>query len=92
MVFSSSVKEFYVGVAMIYDANTPYDVERVGPAIDIAIEKVNSDILNSSYKVVKVERHYGSVCSNSRASGKTLDQTLMFIVKEFNDKNSHEEY
>ncbi|XP_033751983.1 atrial natriuretic peptide receptor 1-like [Pecten maximus] len=72
-VMGSSVKEFYVGVAMIYDANTPYDVERVGPAIDIAIDKVNRDILNSSYRVVKIERHYGSVCSNSRASGMVAD-------------------
>ncbi|XP_060072434.1 atrial natriuretic peptide receptor 1-like [Ylistrum balloti] len=68
-----SVTEFYVGVAMIFDANTPYDVERVGPAIDIAIERVNREILNGSYRVVKIERHYGSVCSNSRASGVVAD-------------------
>lgn len=78
--YASSVTEFYIGVVMIYDANTPYDVERVGPAIEIAIDRVNKDILNSSYQITKIERHYGSICSNSRASGKVHTMKSVIFV------------
>ena len=67
--YTQGVTDLYIGVVMIEDAGTPYDIERVGPAIDIAIEKVNSEILNSSFNLRKIERRYGNICSNTRASG-----------------------
>lgn len=65
----SSVQTFKLGVPLISSAGTPYDMERIGPAIDIAIERVNRDILNGSYQLVTIEKPYGKFCSGSTAPG-----------------------
>ncbi|XP_063399957.1 atrial natriuretic peptide receptor 1-like [Mytilus trossulus] len=48
-------------------------MERIGPAIDIAIERVNRDILNGSYQLVTIEKPYGKFCSGSTAPGIVAD-------------------
>ncbi|VDI62072.1 Hypothetical predicted protein [Mytilus galloprovincialis] len=63
----SSVQTFKLGVPLISSAGTPYDMERIGPAIDIAIERVNRDILNGSYQLVTIKKPYGKFCSGSTA-------------------------
>ena len=61
--------ELKVGVMLISNADAPYTMERVGPGIQIAINKVNSEILNSSYKLVPVARAYDNTCNARNATG-----------------------
>ena len=67
--FACGLKTFKLGVPLISSAGTPYDIERVGPAIILAVEKVNREILNSSYEIQIIEKPYGTVCSGSTAPG-----------------------
>ncbi|KAK3585416.1 hypothetical protein CHS0354_020133 [Potamilus streckersoni] len=75
-----SVVEFKVGVSIISGLGSPYDIERVGPAIELAFQKVNNEILNSSYALVKLERSYGKICSSTNASAEVYQQ-----VEQLND-------
>ncbi len=66
----SGVVEYKVGVIIISDNGSPYDVERTGPAIELAFEKVNSDLLNDSYKLTPIRKIYGPHCDAAMAPGK----------------------
>ncbi len=66
----SGVVEYKVGVIIISDNGSPYDVERTGPAIELAFEKVNSDLLNDSYKLMPIRKIFGPHCDASMAPGK----------------------
>ena len=63
------VIEINVGVIIISKHGAPYDVERTGAAIQMGFEHVNNNILNSSYRIVKIERHYGPRCDAAKAPG-----------------------
>ena len=63
------VTEIKIGVVLISDRNIVYGYHRVAPAIDMAVERVNNDILNSSYRLVTVMRSYGPECDGSEAPG-----------------------
>ncbi|CAG5116349.1 unnamed protein product, partial [Candidula unifasciata] len=64
-----AVIQIKVGVLLISDLNAPYSVQRTGPAVDIALETVNTRMLNSSYRLVKVLRVYDRICDARFASG-----------------------
>ena len=63
------ITKIKVGVLLISQYGSPYDGERALPAIDMALEKVNNGILNSSYELVMVKRLYGRECSAANAPG-----------------------
>ena len=63
------LREFRVGVIAITNSTTPYDKSLAGAAVDLAFEKVNRDILNGSYKIVKVQKEYGPYCDANQAPG-----------------------
>ncbi|XP_041366765.1 atrial natriuretic peptide receptor 1-like [Gigantopelta aegis] len=48
-------------------------MERVGAAIRIAFDRVNSEILHPNYNLVPVERAYDDVCSARNATGVAAD-------------------
>ncbi len=62
--------EIKVGVIVISRSGTPYDVGRSGAAIQMAFERVNAELLNDDYKLVKIERHYGPECDAALAPGR----------------------
>ena len=70
-VFNSStnITEYKVGVIMISGHGAPFDVQKTGPAIHLAIEKVNTDILPAGHRLTFVEKHYGPDCDISDAPG-----------------------
>lgn len=70
-----SVTKFHIGFTIVGEAGSPFDKHRVDPAVDIAFDHVNREILNSSYEIVKLERNYGQFCSGTRAAGK---QTIVY--------------
>jgi hypothetical protein len=80
ITYSHGIHTFKIGVPLVASAGTPYDIERVGPAIDIAVKKVNKEILNGSYQLEIIEKPYGSFCSGSRAPGKILSCLLMHNI------------
>lgn len=73
-----NVTEYKVGVMLISGSDVPYSFERTGPAIKLAFQKVNREILNSSYQLVPVERPYDDICSARNATGKP-SKTWAFI-------------
>ena len=66
---TNNVTEFKVGVIIISNSGTPYDIERVGAAVDLAFEKVNAEILNASYRITQIQKRYGPVCDAEKAPG-----------------------
>ncbi|XP_046567278.1 atrial natriuretic peptide receptor 1-like [Haliotis rubra] len=68
-----AVTEYKVGVMLISGSDVPYSFERTGPAIRLAFQKVNREILNSSYQLVPVERPYDDICSARNATGVAAD-------------------
>lgn len=64
------VTQIKVGVLLIADVNAPYSIQRAGPAVDIAMESVNTRMLNGSYRLVKVLRVYDDICDARFAAGK----------------------
>ena len=68
----NNVTEFKVGVIIISDSGAPYDIERAGAAIDLAFEKVNREVLNTSYRITQIQKKYGPVCSAEKAPGESI--------------------
>ncbi|XP_041372123.1 atrial natriuretic peptide receptor 3-like [Gigantopelta aegis] len=64
---------------LIRDNSTPYTLERVEPAIQVAINVVNSEILNSSYRLVPVLRAYDNECNARNGTG--LGDSGIFVDK-----------
>ncbi len=60
---------FNIGVILISESGAPYDLERAGVAIDMAVEEVNKNTLNASYMIQPIERKYGPVCDAAKAPG-----------------------
>lgn len=67
-----SVTKIKVGYTIVQGSGSPFDKDRVDPAVDIAVNRVNREFLNTSYKLVKLERNYGQLCSGTRAAGKIM--------------------
>ena len=66
-----NVTVFSIGVILISKSGTPYDIERVGVAVEMAFERVNQEILNSSYMIKPVQRKYGPKCDAASAPGRS---------------------
>ncbi|XP_054277953.1 atrial natriuretic peptide receptor 1-like [Macrosteles quadrilineatus] len=73
-VFSTdSVKLYNVSVLMASRLDSPFDLERCGPAIDLALEEINDKFLSHhNIKLQKVQESYLS-CSGDRAPGLAAD-------------------
>ena len=57
---------------LISDERVPYGVQRVGPAVDLALENVNSHLLNDSYTLTAVKIVYDNICDARFATGKFM--------------------
>ena len=73
LVECTAVTEIKIGVILINDRDLVYGYHRTAPAIDMAIERVNSEILNGSYRIVPEMRSYGPECDGAVAPGRTYD-------------------
>ena len=67
----AAVTEIKIGVILINDTSLVYGYHHIAPAIDLAIQRVNNDFLNASYRIVPEMRSYGPRCDGSEAPGKT---------------------
>ncbi|KAK9745678.1 Receptor family ligand binding region [Popillia japonica] len=66
-------KYYNVGVLMASHLDSPFDLERCGPAVDLALEEVNERFLSQHrIKLRKVQASYPS-CSGARAPGLAAD-------------------
>ncbi|XP_014674081.1 PREDICTED: atrial natriuretic peptide receptor 1-like [Priapulus caudatus] len=68
-VSDSARQVLRAGVLLHTQTGAPYDMERVGPAIDMAVEKVNRERLNASYTLEAVSIAYGNACKAANALG-----------------------
>ena len=62
---------FRIGVILINDNESPYDLKRSGAAITLAFDKVNEYVLNGSYRIEPVMRSYGPKCDANEAPGRS---------------------
>ncbi|CAH1786475.1 unnamed protein product [Owenia fusiformis] len=67
------ITEINVGVLIIDDDDSPYSIKRTGAAVDLAIAKVNSEILNSDFNLTVHKQPYGGGCTAAKAPGKAAD-------------------
>jgi hypothetical protein len=51
------VRVYNIGVLMASSLNTPFDLERAGPAVDMALDVVNRDFL--SYHNIRLQKQQG---------------------------------
>nr|XP_022900873.1 atrial natriuretic peptide receptor 1-like [Onthophagus taurus] len=64
---------YNVGVLMASHLDSPFDLERCGPAVDLALEEINDRFLaHHRIKLRKVQASYPS-CSGARAPGLAAD-------------------
>ncbi|XP_023309722.1 atrial natriuretic peptide receptor 1 [Anoplophora glabripennis] len=77
------VKYYNVGVLMVSHLNSPFDLERCGPAVDMALEKINEKYL-AKHKIVlrKVQGSYPS-CNGALAPGLAADMHFISDVIAF---------
>jgi hypothetical protein len=66
----ADVTRIRIGVILGTGNDAPYDIERSGAAIDLAVSKVNKDILNSSYSLVAIKKTFTGGCDATLAPGK----------------------
>ncbi|XP_037950406.1 receptor-type guanylate cyclase gcy-28 [Teleopsis dalmanni] len=67
------MRVFNVGVLMASHLDSPFDLERCGPAVDLALEVINEDFLKQhNITLKKVQASYPS-CSGERAPGLAAD-------------------
>ena len=64
-MYSDNEKRYYnVGVLMASHLDSPFDLERCGPAVDLALEEVNEKFLeHHGITLRKVEARYVTVSS-----------------------------
>ncbi|XP_075215398.1 atrial natriuretic peptide receptor 1 [Lycorma delicatula] len=81
---STTVTKVYkVGVLMASRLDSPFDLERCGPAVDIALEEVNEKFLSvHSVSLEKVQASYPT-CSGDRAPGLAADMHFQDDVIAF---------
>ena len=75
-----AVTEIKVGVILISGSGAPYDYERTAPAIDIAVEKVNRELINNAtHLLVPLKRTYGPSCDAVQAPGELVLKVFLAI-------------
>lgn len=67
----ANVTYLRIGIILGTGNDAPYDMERSGAAIDLAVEKVNDEILNASYQIETVKKTFTNGCDASRSAGKS---------------------
>uniref|UniRef100_A0AAG5DSY2 Receptor ligand binding region domain-containing protein n=1 Tax=Anopheles atroparvus TaxID=41427 RepID=A0AAG5DSY2_ANOAO len=74
---------YYVGVLMASHLDSPFDLERCGPAIDLGLELVNQELKKAhNVKLKKVQGSYAS-CSGSKSPGLAADMHFKYSVIAF---------
>ncbi|KAL5289037.1 hypothetical protein ACFFRR_009314 [Megaselia abdita] len=69
----NGMRVYNVGVLMASHLDSPFDLERCGPAVDLALKKVNEDFLKiHNISLKKVQASYPS-CSGAKAPGLAAD-------------------
>ncbi|XP_039314266.1 atrial natriuretic peptide receptor 1 isoform X2 [Solenopsis invicta] len=70
--YGNPLRTYNVGVLMASHLDSPFDLERCGPAVDLALEEVNEFLKVHSVQLRKVQGSYPS-CSGARAPGLAAD-------------------
>lgn len=73
--------KFRMGLVIMSGANVPFDLKRIGAAIQIGINTVHNEILNSSYSIEVLDRPYGWICNTANAAGKTDTIYISLMLK-----------
>uniref|UniRef100_A0A182P368 Guanylate cyclase n=1 Tax=Anopheles epiroticus TaxID=199890 RepID=A0A182P368_9DIPT len=74
---------YHVGVLMASHLDSPFDLERCGPAIDLALELVNQSLMKMhNVRLSKVQRSYAT-CSGSKSPGLAADMHFKHSVIAF---------
>ncbi|XP_055641677.1 atrial natriuretic peptide receptor 1 isoform X2 [Toxorhynchites rutilus septentrionalis] len=74
---------FNVGVLMASHLDSPFDLERCGPAVDLALEFINDFLLKAhNLKLMKVQASYAS-CSGAKSPGLAADMHFKHNVIAF---------
>ncbi|XP_046753258.1 atrial natriuretic peptide receptor 2-like [Diprion similis] len=66
------MQSYNVGVLMASHLDSPFDLERCGPAVDLALAEVNEFLTGHNVQLQKVQGSYPS-CSGARAPGLAAD-------------------
>ncbi|XP_012166238.1 atrial natriuretic peptide receptor 1 [Bombus terrestris] len=77
-----SIRVYNVGVLMASRLNSPFDLERCGPAVDLALAEVNDFLSVHNIKLRKVQGSY-PLCSGSAAPGIAADMHFRANVIAF---------
>ncbi|XP_060517120.1 atrial natriuretic peptide receptor 1 [Cylas formicarius] len=82
-VVGDEFRFYNVGILMASNLNYPFDLERCGPAVDMALEEVNEKFLaQHRIRLTKVQRSYPS-CSGALAPGIAADMHFISDVVAF---------
>ena len=79
ITYKPNATQLKVGVILISNNDSPFDIERAGPAMDIAFERVNREILNESFAITQIRHVYGDVCDAATAPGKFFNCFQLFV-------------
>ena len=69
VIVDADVTPLYVGIILERGSDSPDDMLRSGAAIDLAVEEVNSNILNDSYRLVTIKKAVTGGCNATSAPG-----------------------
>lgn len=61
--YESSPRIYNVGVLMASHLNSPFDLERCGPAVDLALAEVNDFLNVHNVQLHKVQGRYETLCN-----------------------------
>ncbi|XP_024887866.1 atrial natriuretic peptide receptor 1 isoform X2 [Temnothorax curvispinosus] len=70
--YGNPLRVYNVGVLMASHLDSPFDLERCGPAVDLALEEVNEFLNVHNVQLRKVQGSYPT-CSGARAPGLAAD-------------------
>ncbi|KAK2153540.1 hypothetical protein LSH36_293g01000 [Paralvinella palmiformis] len=76
----ANVTYIRVGIILGTGNDSPYDLERSGAAIDLAVDRVNTEILNDRYKIQTVKRTFSGGCDVTQSTGCMLYTWLFGAV------------
>ena len=71
-IVTADVNYIKVGIVVETGSDVPYDMRRSGAAIDLAIDKINAEILNASYRIQTTRRTFCGGCNVTNAIGKCI--------------------
>ncbi|XP_020289738.1 atrial natriuretic peptide receptor 1 isoform X2 [Pseudomyrmex gracilis] len=82
MDHENSLRVYNVGVLMASHLDSPFDLERCGPAVDLALAEVNDFLSVHNVQLRKVQGSYPS-CSGAKAPGLAADMHFQDKVIAF---------